>query len=36
MNCKIRSWRMEDVSNLAEALCNKKILDNLRDGLPYP
>lgn len=36
MKCKIRSWRMEDAGNLAEALSNKKILDNLRDGLPYP
>lgn len=36
MECKIRSWRMEDAGNLAEALSNKKILDNLRDGLPYP
>lgn len=36
MECKIRSWRIEDANNLAEALNNKKILDNLRDGLPYP
>jgi Acetyltransferases, including N-acetylases of ribosomal proteins len=27
---------MEDAIDLAEALNNKKILDNLRDGLPYP
>ncbi|WP_313134123.1 GNAT family N-acetyltransferase [Anaerocolumna sp.] len=36
MECKIRSWRVEDAKDLAEALDNKKILDNLRDGLPYP
>lgn len=36
MECKIRSWRIEDAASLAEALDNKKILDNLRDGLPYP
>ncbi len=36
MECKIRKWRIEDASDLAEALNNKKILDNLRDGLPYP
>ncbi len=36
MECKIRLWRQEDAANLAEALNNKKILDNLRDGLPYP
>jgi RimJ/RimL family protein N-acetyltransferase len=27
---------MADAHDLAEALNNKKILDNLRDGLPYP
>jgi RimJ/RimL family protein N-acetyltransferase len=32
----IRAWRMEDASHLAAALNNKKVLDNLRDGLPYP
>lgn len=36
MDCKIRSWKIEDASNIAEALNNKKIHDNLRDGLPYP
>lgn len=34
--CFIREWRKEDAKNLAEMLNNKKILDNLRDGLPYP
>ncbi|MEA4973493.1 MAG: GNAT family protein [Candidatus Metalachnospira sp.] len=36
MNCKIRSWRTGDADALAAALNNKKVLDNLRDGLPYP
>lgn len=36
MKCKLRQWRMEDAPSLAEALNNKKILDNLRDGLPFP
>ncbi len=36
MECSIRNWRAEDASDLAAALNNKKIHDNLRDGLPYP
>jgi RimJ/RimL family protein N-acetyltransferase len=36
MECKIRPWRLSDAPALAMALSNKKILDNLRDGLPYP
>lgn len=32
----IREWRMDDTADLAAALNNKKIQDNLRDGLPYP
>ena len=36
MDCKIRKWRPEDAKNLSELLNNKKILDNLRDGLPFP
>lgn len=36
MDCKIRSWRMEDAQNLADAISNTKIQNNLRDGLPYP
>lgn len=36
MECSIRKWKMEDAAWLAELLNNKKILDNLRDGLPYP
>ena len=36
MICKIRQWREADAPDLASALSNKKILDNLRDGLPFP
>lgn len=36
MNCTIREWRKEDAARLAQMLNNKKILDNLRDGLPFP
>lgn len=32
----IRKWRTTDAQALARALSNKKILNNLRDGLPYP
>lgn len=36
MNCRIRKWELSDAINLAAALSNKKVQDNLRDGLPYP
>ena len=36
MEIKIREWRIEDKSELAENLNNMNILNNLRDGLPYP
>lgn len=36
MTCEIRKWRLSDAADLAAALSNPKILDNLRDGLPYP
>ena len=36
MICKIRKWKLSDAADLAMALSNKKIQDNLRDGLPYP
>ena len=36
MNCQIREWRMTDKRRLALLLNNKKILDNLRDGIPFP
>lgn len=34
--CQIRKWKLSDAKDLAIALSNKKIQDNLRDGLPYP
>ena len=36
MDCMIRKWRISDRERLAEMLNNPKVLDNLRDGLPYP
>lgn len=36
MECKIRRWQVEDAPELAEALNNSNIHNNLRDGLPYP
>lgn len=36
MESKIREWQIEDAENLALVINNKKIQDNLRDGLPYP
>lgn len=36
MECILRKWRKEDACALAAMLNNEKILDNLRDGLPYP
>ena len=33
---KIRKWRLSDAADLASAVSNKKVQDNLRDGLPYP
>lgn len=36
MNCTIRPWRMSDAMDLAAALSDPAILNNLRDGLPYP
>lgn len=36
MECVLRPWQMEDAEDLALILNDKGILDNLRDGLPYP
>lgn len=36
MSVTIREWKPEDAGALAAALSNNKILNNLRDGLPYP
>lgn len=32
----IREWQERDAIELSKMLSNKKIVDNLRDGLPYP
>lgn len=34
--CRIRRWRIEDAEDLAAALNNENVLNNLRDGLPFP
>lgn len=36
MNCILRKWRLTDAKDLAAALNNPRVLNNLRDGLPYP
>jgi RimJ/RimL family protein N-acetyltransferase len=36
MKISIREWKLEDAKNLAKALNNKKVQDNLRDGIPFP
>ncbi len=36
MTCKLKKWELTDAGDLAKALSNTKIQDNLRDGLPYP
>lgn len=36
MICRIRKWELSDAIDLAVALSNKEVQDNLRDGLPYP
>lgn len=36
MNLTIRKWKIDDKSDLAICLNNPKVLNNLRDGLPYP
>ena len=36
MMCKIRKWELSDARDLAAALSNTKIQNNLRDWLPYP
>ncbi len=36
MDITIRKWQIEDAQDLANTINNKKIHDNVRDGLPYP
>nr|MCR5591760.1 GNAT family N-acetyltransferase [Lachnospiraceae bacterium] len=36
MNLTIRKWSIDDKTDLAINLNNLKVMNNLRDGLPYP
>jgi len=36
MNISLREWSLSDAADLMAALNNKKVLDNLRDGIPFP
>lgn len=36
MISKIKKWELSDAKDLAAALSNTKVQDNLQDGLPYP
>ena len=36
MKYELRKWRLSDAKELAAALNSKRILNNLRDGLPFP
>ncbi|MGN0169518.1 MAG: GNAT family N-acetyltransferase [Lachnospiraceae bacterium] len=36
MKISIRTWKQSDAASLASTLSNKRIMNNLRDGLPYP
>ena len=36
MEFSLRKWRLSDAKELAAALNNRHILNNLRDGLPFP
>lgn len=36
MNVSIRPWQLSDAADVAAIINNKKVQDNLRDGIPYP
>lgn len=36
MDISIRKWKIDDAEQLFNILNNQKILNNLRDGIPYP
>ncbi len=36
MDCVLREWKTGDKEDLCETINNKNILNNLRDGIPYP
>ncbi len=36
MVCRLRKWELSDAAALTAVISNKKVQDNLRDGIPYP
>ena len=36
MQVTIRAWELTDAPTLAASLSNEKVLENLRDGIPFP
>ncbi len=34
--CAIRPWRLQDAADLVGLINNRRVQDNLRDGIPYP
>ncbi len=36
MKYELREWKIEYAESLVKAINNKKVQDNLRDGIPYP
>lgn len=36
MEVRLRAWTLADAPALAKLINNKKVQDNLRDGLPFP
>lgn len=36
MNCVLKKWDLSDAKDLVKILSDKRILDNLRDGIPFP
>lgn len=36
MDCILKKWDLSDAKDLVKILSDKRILDNLRDGIPYP
>ncbi|MEE1186856.1 MAG: GNAT family protein [Acutalibacteraceae bacterium] len=36
MKCVLRKWQLSDAKDLAATINNENILNNLRDGIPFP
>ena len=36
MDCILKKWDLSDAKDLVKILSDKRILDNLRDGIPFP